>query len=129
MKKKCEAGADAVTTQYFFDNDVFFDFVDKCQAAGITTPIQPGLLPIYDFEACKHFSARCASSIPDWLHAKFEGQKRGSDEALKVAEEIFVKQVLELAEAGVEHIHFYSMNKAPMTIAACKAIGYSKGHS
>lgn len=122
LKKKCDAGADAVTTQYFFDNDVFYRFVEKCRAAGIETPIQPGLMPIYDFEACQRFSARCDASIPAWLVEAFEGTENGGADALKVAEEILVKQVQTLAADGISHIHFYSMNKAPLTVAACRAV-------
>lgn len=124
LKKKCDAGADGVTTQYFFDNDVFYAFVERCRAAGITTPIQPGLMPIYDFEGCKRFSKRCDASIPQWLHEAFEGVENGGAEALKVAEDILVKQTLDLAAQGFDHLHFYSMNKSPLTVAACKALGY-----
>ncbi|MGB0719720.1 MAG: methylenetetrahydrofolate reductase [NAD(P)H] [Bdellovibrionales bacterium] len=124
LKKKCDAGADAVTTQYFFDNDVFYNFVETCRAAGITTPIQPGLMPIYDFENCKRFSARCDASIPAWLHEKFDGLETGSEEAIKVATDLLILQAEDLVAKGIPHLHFYSMNKAPIVADVCEALGY-----
>ena len=124
LKLKCEAGADRATTQFFFDNTVYYDFVEKCQAAGIATPINPGLMPIYDFKSLQRFAGMCQANIPDWLHAKFAGLEDKPEEAEKIATEILVEQTLDLARNGINHIHFYSMNKAPITIAACEALGY-----
>lgn len=122
LKKKCEAGADAVTTQYFFDNDVFYAFLEKCTAAGITTPIQPGLMPIHDFEACKRFSARCDANIPGWLDEKFVGLS--GEDAVKVATDLLILQAQDLVANGVDHVHFYSLNKSAITLEACEALGY-----
>jgi len=122
LKKKCDAGADRATTQFFFDNDVYYRFVDQCEKAGITTPINPGLIPIYDFKSLCGFAARCQAGIPDWLHEKFEGLEDNPEEAQKIATDLLVEQSLDLAANGIPHIHYYSMNKAPITVAACKAL-------
>lgn len=124
LKKKCDAGADAVTTQYFFENDVFYKFLEKCDLAGITVPIQPGLMPIYDFDSIKRFSARCQASIPTWLHDKFAGLENGGEEAHKIAQDLLILQAEDLTANGIPHIHFYSMNRAGMTLETCQALGY-----
>jgi methylenetetrahydrofolate reductase (NADPH) len=126
LKLKCDAGADRAITQFFFDNEIFYRFRDECAKAGITTPIVPGLLPIYDFKSMTGFAARCQASVPDWLLAKFAGLEDKPEEALKVASDLLAQQSLDLAAAGVEHIHYYTMNKSPITLAAAKALGYAR---
>lgn len=124
LKLKCDAGSDRAITQFFFDNDVYFEFVDACQKAGIDTPICPGLLPIYDFKGVCGFAERCQANVPDWLMAKFDGLYDKPEEARKVATEILTLQAEDLAAKGVEHIHFYSMNKSPITVDVCNALGH-----
>jgi methylenetetrahydrofolate reductase (NADPH) len=124
LKLKCEAGADHATTQFFFDNEVYYRFVEKCRKAGITTPINPGLIPIHDFPSLTRFAARCAASVPPWLHEKFEGLEDKPEEARKIATDLLILQSEDLAAAGVPHIHYYCLNKAPITREACEALGY-----
>lgn len=123
LKKKCDAGADAITTQYFFENDVFYRFIEQCEKAGITTPIQPGLMPIHNFENTKRFSDRCDASIPGWLHEKFDGLS--AEDAEKVATDLLILQAEDLAQNSIPHLHFYSMNKASITQEACESLGYT----
>lgn len=122
LKLKCEAGSTRAITQFFFDNNVYYDFVEKCRKAGITTPICPGLLPVHDFPKMLTFAARCAAGVPDWMHQKFAGLENKPDEARKVATELLVEQSLDLKANGVEHIHYYTLNKAEITKEACEAI-------
>ncbi|MCD8525850.1 MAG: methylenetetrahydrofolate reductase [Alphaproteobacteria bacterium] len=124
LKLKCEAGADRATTQFFFDNDVYYKFVEQCRKAGITTPINPGLIPIHDFESLKRFSARCGASIPGWLHEKFEGLENNPEEARKIATDLLILQSEDLVAQGIDHIHYYALNKASITLEACEALGY-----
>lgn len=124
LKLKCAAGADHATTQFFFDNDVYYRFVEQCRKAGITTPINPGLIPIHDFASLKRFAARCAASIPDWLHEKFEGLEDKPEEAQKVATDLLILQTEDLAARGIPHIHYYALNKSAITREACEALGY-----
>ncbi len=119
LRLKCDAGADRAITQFFFGNDCYFDFLEKCRTKGITTPIYPGLVPIYDFTGLQRFAKNCQAHVPDWLHEKFAGLEDKPDEAYKLAEELLCKQVEELVQNGVEHIHFYTLNKAPLTKSAC----------
>jgi methylenetetrahydrofolate reductase (NADPH) len=124
LKKKCDAGATRAITQFFFDNDVYFEFVEQVRKAGITTPICPGVLPVHDFKGMLRFAERCRASVPAWMHKKFEGLENAPEDARKVAEELLISQVLDLRARGVEHIHFYTLNKSSITQAACKALGY-----
>ncbi len=123
LKMKCDAGATRAITQFFFENDKYYHFVEQCQKAGITTPIIPGLLPIHDFKAMCGFAKRCQAQVPGWLHEKFEGLEAGSDEALQLAQELLITQTLDLAKNGVEHLHFYTLNKTGIVREACKAMG------
>ena len=122
LKLKCEAGSTRALTQFFFDNDVYYKFVDECQKAGITTPICPGLLPVHDFPKMLNFAERCQASVPKWMHEKFEGLEDKPEEARKVATDLLVEQSVDLKNNGVEHIHYYTLNKSDITKEACEAI-------
>lgn len=123
LKLKCDAGATRAITQFFFDNDLFYAFRDQCIEAGIKTPIIPGLLPIHDFASMCNFAKRCQASVPDWLHGKFEDT--APEDALKIATDLLIGQSDDLAQNGVEHIHYYTLNKAAITTEACQALGYT----
>lgn len=123
LRDKCNAGAARAITQFFFDNDVYYRFLDKCTATGITTPIVPGLLPIVDFKRMQRVAATCQANVPQWLHDKFSGLDNNPDEARKVSEEIIIKQTQDLLDHGINHVHFYTLNRADLTAAACKATG------
>ena len=124
LRLKCNAGATRAITQFFFDNDTYYRFIDQCRAVGIETPICPGLLPIHDFPAMVRFAGNCQTGVPDWLHETFAGLQDKPEDARKVATELLTKQVEGLAAQGVEHIHFYTLNKSNITLEACKALGY-----
>jgi methylenetetrahydrofolate reductase (NADPH) len=122
LKEKCNAGATRAITQFFFDNKVFYDFLEKCAKAGIKPPVCPGLLPIHDFKSMQKFAARCQANVPAWLHEKFAGLEDKPEEARKVAVDLLCEQVLDLARNNVSHIHFYTLNKAGITAEACKIL-------
>ncbi len=119
---KCEAGATRALTQFFFDNEVFYNFVEKCRNAGIETPICPGILPIHDFKSMCGFAKRCGANVPLWLYDKFDGLEDKPEDARKIAIELLIKQSEDLAKNGVEHIHYYTLNKSDITRQAVEAI-------
>ena len=123
LMKKCDAGANRAITQFFFNNDSYYHFIDQVRAAGIETPIVPGILPIYDFQNMLKFAGNCQAHVPDWLHKKFEGLEDKPEESLKIAEELLITQCRDLMENGVEHFHFYTLNKAGLTLKTCQALG------
>lgn len=122
LRLKCDAGATRAITQFFFDNDIYYRFLDQVQKTGITTPICPGLLPIHDFNGMKNFAAKCNTTIPQWLEETFNNLDDNPAEAQKRATEILIKQTEDLVKNGVEHIHYYTLNKAGITKEACEAL-------
>jgi len=117
LKMKQDNGADAAITQYFFDNDAFFRFRDAADAAGITLPIIPGIMPIGNFEQIVRFSGMCGTSIPDWLGKKMEPVQHDLEAVKALGIELAAKQSRELILAGVPGLHFYTLNKSEATIA------------
>ena len=122
LKKKIDAGADRAITQFFFDNEVFYEYVEQCRKAQIFAPICPGLLPIHDFTGMCGFAARCHTTVPDWVRAKFDGLEGQPEEAQKIAAELLHAQAEDLARNGVEHLHFYTLNKSAMIKDVCKTL-------
>lgn len=122
LKMKCDAGAHRALTQFFFDNDVYYSFVEKCQKAGVKTIMSPGLLPVHDFKSMCGFSKRCGALVPNWMYEKFEGLEDKPEDARKVAIDLLVSQTEDLVKNGVEHIHYYTLNKSDITKQAVEAI-------
>ncbi|MBC00684.1 MAG: methylenetetrahydrofolate reductase [NAD(P)H] [Rhodobacteraceae bacterium] len=123
LKRKVDAGATRAITQYFFDNDLFETFMEKVRAAGIDIPIVPGILPIVNFETTMVFSAKCGTSIPDWLVRRFAGLDQDVETRKLVASAVACEQVLDLVDRGVSDFHFYTMNRAELTYAICHTLG------
>lgn len=121
LKEKQEAGASLAISQFFFDNTAFYEFVDEARAAGITIPIIPGILPIYNFERVREMAAQCGSSIPDFVTDAFDGAKRSGSSELEIASELLKAQVHDLAVAGYESIHIYTLNRATLAKVAAEA--------
>lgn len=122
LMKKIDAGANRAITQFFFDNSVYYEFLEHCAKANIKAPIVPGLLPIHDFKSMCGFAGRCQASVPKWLHEKFAGLEDKPEDARKVALELLVGQSEDLVKNGVEHIHYYTLNKSDITTQAVEAI-------
>ncbi len=123
LKAKFDAGADRAITQFFFDNHVFYDFMDAAQDHGIKGPIVPGILLIHDFWKVKRFAKMCQTDVPDWLEARFAGLEDDRAAQQLVAVSVAVEQVLEMAAQGVRHFHFYTMNKSDLAVAVCRSLG------
>lgn len=123
LKRKVDAGATRAITQYFFDNDLFETFLEKVRAAGINIPIVPGILPIVNFETTMVFSAKCGTSIPHWLARRFAGLDQDAETRKLVASAVASEQVLDLVDRGVTDFHFYTMNRADLTLAICHMLG------
>ena len=120
LKRKLDAGAKRAITQFFFDNDVYYEFLDDAAKHGLNKPIVPGLLPIADYEKMLSFAETCQATVPHWLREKFEKFAGSDEDKAKLATDILAAQVDDLAANGVQHIHFYTLNKAGITEKACK---------
>ena len=123
LKRKVDAGADRAITQFFYDNDDFLRFQDRCRAAGISVPIVAGIMPIASFPRIVSFAERCGARIPDWMPDLFTGLDDDPDVHQLVAATVAAEQCRELAERGVRHFHFYTMNRPELTAATCRILG------
>ena len=126
LKRKVDAGADRIITQYFFDNDLFDDYLDRIAAAGINIPVIPGILPIHNFEQTMVFSAKCGTSIPQWLARRFAGLSNDPETRKLVGVSVACEQVMDLVDRGINDFHFYTMNRADLTFAICHMLGMGK---
>ena len=123
LKRKIDAGADRAITQFFFDNDVYFRFVDRVRAAGVAIPIAPGIAPVQNFKQTATFARRAGASVPAWLAERFAGLDDDPATRRLVAAAVCAEQVVDLIDRGATHLHFYTMNRADLVFAICHLIG------
>ncbi len=123
LKRKVDAGATRLITQYFFDNEVFFQFLDKVRGSGIDIPIVPGILPVTNFRQVEKFSAMCGASIPGWFRHRFEGLDGDPKTRQLVAAHTAADQCFELLRSGIKELHFYTLNRADLVFAICHMLG------
>jgi methylenetetrahydrofolate reductase (NADPH) len=120
LKHKLDQGADFAVTQLFFDNRLYFDFVDKARERGVTKPIVPGVLPITAYSSLQRILSFCDASVPpDFMEALRAADARGGKDAVRPLGMAHAKaQVAELLERGAPGVHLYTLNRA----AACLEI-------
>ncbi len=128
LKRKLDAGATRAITQFFFDTDVFLNFRDRCTAAGINTPIVPGILPITRFPQLESFAAACGASVPDWLRQWFDGLEDDAQTRQLIAASVAINQVRKLQAEGISEFHFYTLNRSELAFAICHALGVRPDH-
>ena len=123
LKRKIDAGATRAITQFFFEADTYCRFLENARKAGITVPIVPGILPVTNFgQVCK-FAKACGAAVPAWMGGLFEGLDDEPDTRHLVAATVAVKLCEKLQENGVEDFHFYTLNRAELTLAICRVLG------
>lgn len=123
LQAKVDAGADRAITQFFFDCDLYFRYLDRVRARGIDIPIIPGLVPIHNFKQVARFAAQTGASVPDWLARRFEGLDNEPETARLIAAAVAAEQVTELIDRGVRQFHFYTLNRADLVFAICHLVG------
>jgi methylenetetrahydrofolate reductase (NADPH) len=123
LKRKLDAGASRAITQYFFEPAIYLRFVEKARKAGITAPIVPGILPVTNFAQVVKFSAMCGTSIPDWLSELFDGLDEDQDTRKLMAAMVATEQCRALQAEGVADFHFYTLNRADLTLGICRRMG------
>ena len=123
LKRKADAGATRAITQFFFDETVFLRFRDRVAAAGIGIDLIPGVLPITNFARAVEFAGRCGASVPAWLHELFHGLDQDPETRQMVAAKIAVDLCRQLMTEGVADVHFYTLNRAGLTMAICRMLG------
>ena len=111
LKLKTDAGADFVITQLFFNNQDYFDYVNRLRKLGVTARVLPGVLPITDYPALVRFTTLCGATITDNVKKIFEPLSEDKDATLKAGIEFCIKQCRELLKGGAPGVHFYALNK------------------
>jgi len=122
LKMKQDLGAVCAVTQYFFDNEAYFRFQEAADAAGITIPIIPGIMPITNYDQIVRFSAMCGAGIPDRIHEKMSPIREDLDAVKKMGVELALEQCAGLLDSGVSGLHFYTLNKSEATIAIVQSL-------
>ena len=125
FRQKVEAGADGAITQYFYNPDCYFRFVDDSRAAGIEIPIVPGIMPIINFTQLARFSEMCGAEMPRWLRKRLRdfGDDRASIRAFGI--DVISRMCERLIEGGAPALHFYTLNRATASRAICANLGLS----
>jgi methylenetetrahydrofolate reductase (NADPH) len=129
LKAKVDAGASRAITQFFFENALYFRYLDRVRASGIDIPIVPGILPVQNFKQAKSFAARAGASIPTWLAHRFDGLDDDAATRKLIAAAVAAEQVLDLVDHGVTDFHFYTMNRADLVYAICHLLGLRPGRN
>jgi methylenetetrahydrofolate reductase (NADPH) len=120
---KVDAGASRAITQFFFDNDLYFRYLDRVRARGIVIPVVPGILPVQNFKQVRAFAERCGASVPAWLADRFAGLETDAATRRLIAAAVAAEQVVDLVDRGVTDFHFYTMNRADLVFAVCHLLG------
>lgn len=118
LQEKINGGADQAITQFFFDNDLFYHFLDETAAAGIHVPIIPGVLPIHDFEKVCNFAGKCGATIPETLREKFTALHDQPDAQKQLSIDFLQQQLDDLISHGIPHIHLYTLNRSDLILSA-----------
>lgn len=123
LKRKIDAGATRGITQFFYDNDVYFRYLDRVRAAGITIPIAPGVMPITNFAGVRKMADTTGATIPGRLVKLFQNLDQDPGTRQLIAATVAAEQCLALAEQGVKHFHFYTLNRDDLAYALCTMLG------
>jgi methylenetetrahydrofolate reductase (NADPH) len=123
LEAKVDAGATRAITQFFFDNDVYFRYLDRVRRRGIEIPVIPGIVPVQNFRQTASFAQRCGASVPKWLADRFENLDEDPATRRLIAAAVAAEQVIDLLDRGVRDFHFYTMNRADLVYAICHLLG------
>ena len=121
--RKVKAGANSAITQYFYNADAYFHFVDEAKALGVDIPIVPGIMPIVGFTKLARFSDACGADLPRWMRKKFESFGDDSDSIRAFGLDVVTDLCERLLKGGAPGLHFYSMNQSSLTTELCRRLG------
>lgn len=121
--RKVQAGANSAITQYFYNADAYFHFVDAARKAGVTIPIVPGIMPIASYTKLARFSESCGAEIPQWMRRKFESLGDDAESVRAFGLEVVSRLCERLIAGGAPSLHFYSLNQAGLTTALVQNLG------
>ena len=121
--RKAKAGANSAITQYFYNADAYFHFVDEIRKLGIDIPVMPGIMPIVSFSKLARFTDVCGAELPRWMRRKFEGLGDDTDAIRAFGLDVVTSLCERLLAGGAPGLHFYSMNQSALTLEICKRLG------
>jgi len=122
FQRKIDAGANSAITQYFFNADAYWHFVDACASRGVRVPIVPGIMPISSFTKLARFSDACGAEIPRWIRRRLEGMGDDSASIRAFGLDVVTKMCASLIERGAPGLHFYTLNQPTLTVAIWRAL-------
>lgn len=125
FKKKIEAGADSAITQYFYNPDAYFYYVERARSAGIDVPIVPGIMPITNYANLARFSTNCGAEIPRWMRQRLQSFGDDSQSIKEFGTEVVTQLCEKLLEGGAPGLHFYTMNQYAPVSAIWNNLGLS----
>lgn len=123
FKRKVDAGAHSAITQYFYNTEAYFRFVDDCEKLGLEIPVVPGIMPITNYSQLARFSDMCGAEIPRWIRKRLEGYADDIASIRTFGEEVVTHMCEQLLAAGAPGLHFYSMNRSEPNITICRNLG------
>jgi len=123
FKRKIDAGANSAITQYFYNTEAYFRFVEDCEAAGIAIPIVPGIMPIGNFAQLARFSDACGAEIPRWLRLRLESYRDDTASIRSCGLDVVTRLCDDLLAAGAPGLHFYTLNQAGLTTTIWQRLG------
>ena len=124
FKRKVEAGADSALTQYFYNADSYFAYVDEVTRLGVTVPIIPGIMPITNFATLVRFSDACGAELPQWIRARLHQYQDDEASLKEFGLDVVTHLCLDLLDNQVSGLHFYALNKIEPVKEICKRIGF-----
>jgi methylenetetrahydrofolate reductase (NADPH) len=125
--EKIKAGANSAITQYFFNSDAYFRFVEEADAQGVTAPVVPGIMPITSSTQLMRFSDACGAEIPRWIRLRLQGFGDDTASIKAFGLDVVTDLCEQLRAGGVPALHFYSMNQSSSTLEICKRMGLLAG--
>ncbi|MDR2710250.1 MAG: methylenetetrahydrofolate reductase [NAD(P)H] [Burkholderiales bacterium] len=126
FKRKIDAGANSAITQYFYNADAYWHFVDAGAALGIDVPIVPGIMPIMSFSRLARFSEMCGAEIPRWIRRRMEGYGDDVASVRAFGLDVVTELCARLLEQGAPGLHFYTLNQSELTLEICRQLGVVK---
>jgi len=123
FKRKVDAGANSAITQYFYNAEAYYRFVEACRAQGMTIPIVPGIMPIFSYTKLARFSDACGAEIPRWIRKRLESFGDDAESIRAFGLDVVTAMCADLLAHGAPGLHFYTLNQAPLTIEIWRRLG------
>lgn len=129
FKRKVDAGADSAITQYFYNADSYFHFIEQCEKKSINIPIVPGIMPITNYHQLARFSDACGAQIPRWIRLRLQAYEDDLESLRAFGTDVVTQMCQRLLDEGAPGLHFYTMNQAEATLAIWQGLNFKPARS